>query len=269
MAPQEAAQQQAFRGTCRSSKGRSFWMSIHDFCRNFTDVFESKLVPAHWHTVAAVGSSERPSYPLVSVSAATPAIFEVTQSSRRWFAHAEDYTSGIGLRIYRCPIIAPPQNAVGVRQNVSSPFGNLELIAEQPPQRLHSFAIEIAHLEPNSLYIASIDTDNLCNYTALRIFVGASPRFRELSAPETSYFLEAQSTAIAVINNDSFSSYESFNVQSLSGANRLRELPFDPVHGHAIDGQDGWREWPTDEVEGIKIPPFLQACITTCSGGEC
>jgi len=46
-------------------------------------------------------------------------------------------------------------------------------------------------------------------------------------------------------------------------------MPFDPQHGHVIDGQDGWREWPTDEAEGIKIPPFLQACITSCSGGEC
>lgn len=270
LALNDAAQQQGMRGTCRSSRNaRSFWMNINDFCRNFTDVFEARLVPVHWHTVAAVASSERPSYPLVSVSAATQAIFEVTQSSRRWSTSTEDYTTGIGLRIYRCPIVAPPQNAVGVKQNVSSPFGNLELIAEQRPQRLHSFAIELANLEPSSLYIASIDTDNLCNYTALRIFVGAAARFRELSAPETSYFLQAQSTAIAAINNDSFSSFESFNMQSHSGAIHLREMPFDALHGHAMDGQDGWREWPTDEVEGIKIPPFLQACITSCSGGEC
>jgi len=266
LGPHEEGQQQRLRGTCRTSRNRSFWMSIQDFCRNFTDVFETRLVPAHWHTVAAVASSERPSYPLVSVSAATQAIFEVTQSSHRWSTGTGDDTAGIGLRIYRCPIIAPPQNAVGVRQNVSSPFGNLELIAEQPPLRHHSFAIELAHLEPSSLYIASIDTDNLCNYTALRVFVGSAPRFRQLSAPETSYFLQAQSTAIAAINNDSVSSFESINMHGHSGGNHLREMPVDLLHGHVIDGQDGWREWPTDEAEGIKIPPFLQACITSCSG---
>lgn len=249
---------------------RPFWMSIQDFCKHFTDIVEARVVSAGWQSAAVTCSTDRPCYPLISVPSPTQALFVLTQGDRRW-SHNKEYKNAIGLRIYRCRIVAPPQNVVGARQNVSSPFRNLELLAERPLIKAHTVVLEVARLEPTCLYIAAVDSENRCPFAVLRVYTLIATRFRQLSAPESSYFLQAQSAAVAVTDTDSFSSQGSLgndngcNHQQNSQLNSARD---DPMRrpGIAHDAAEGWREWPIDDGDTIKIPPFLQACIGTCSG---
>jgi hypothetical protein len=248
-----------------------FWMSIQDFCKHFTEVVEARMVPTFWQSAVVTCSSERPSYPLISVASPTQALFVLTQTDRRW-ARRPEYDNAIGLKVYRCRIVAPPQNTVGVRQNVSSPFRNLELLAEQPLSKAHSAVVEVARLEPNSLYIAAMESEYGCAYASLRVLTASAPRFRELSAPESSYFLQAQPDAPHAIDTDSFSSQGSMENNS-NAANVAAGRPnarMDPMK-RGFDGgaQDGWRDWGNNDDDiVIRMPPFLQACMGTCDG-EC
>eukprot|EP00929_Paragymnodinium_shiwhaense_P108527 TRINITY_DN74846_c0_g1_i1.p1 TRINITY_DN74846_c0_g1~~TRINITY_DN74846_c0_g1_i1.p1 ORF type:complete len:849 (+),score=154.38 TRINITY_DN74846_c0_g1_i1:147-2693(+) len=255
----------------RAGGGRSFWMSIQDFCKHFSDFFEARMVSAGWQTASVIHSSERPSHPLLSVPSSSQAIFVLTQSDRHW-AKQDEYTKGLGLRIYRCRVVAPPRDAVGVRQNVSSPFRNLELLVQKPITKARSVVAEVARLEPNCLYMAAIDAEYPCDFAMLRIFTAVPPRFRELSAPESQYFLQAQASAPQALEQDSFSS------QGSADMNPAVSSPF-PSH-HSRGGQQGSREASVEregtaetsshsepeEVRGTKIPKFLQALIATCEG---
>jgi len=250
---------------------RPFWMSIQDFTQHFTDIVEARQVPGFWQSASVTCSSERPSYPLVSVSSSTQAVFAVTQPDRRW-SQREGYDCALGLRLYRCRIIAPPQNAVGVRQNVSSPFTNLELLAERPPAKVRSIFVEVARLEPDCLYIATVDMeDQPLSCATLRVLTASAPRFRELFAPESSYFLQAQPNAPQAVDNDSFSSQGSVEYGA-AGVSPSRRDPMRLAEAKAIHGKASgtWKEWAEDE-DAIHLPAFLKACIASCSAmkGEC
>lgn len=259
-------------GSCRP-----FWMTIQDFCKNFTDIFEARVVSPYWQSCSVVCTSARPSYPLVSVAASTQAIFVLSQGDRRWSGQ-DDYHGALGLKVYRSRIVAPSKDAVGVRQNVSSPFKNLELLVARPPVRARSVVAEVARLEPNSLYIVAIESEYQCPFATLRILSASAPRFRELSAPEASYFLQAQASAPTATDGGSFSSQGSAerdgSVPPLHGAYGAayggasgvappRGLPGGLLDqpGADYDGVGRRQEW-----DHTKLPRFVQACIATCGG---
>merc|ERR1712232_550253 len=236
-----------------------------DFCKHFTDVFEARLVSAGWQTASVICSSERPSHPLLSVPSTTQAIFVLTQSDRHW-AKQDEYMSGLGLRIYRCRVVAPPRDAVGVRQNVSSPFRNLELLVQKPITKARSVVAEVARLEPNCLYIAAMDTEYRTEFATLRVFTAAAPRFRELSAPESQYFLQAQASApTAIERHDSFSSQGSDHVHAQSpgpSSYSRNGLQFSRDAHIDKDASDADRsDW-----EGHKMSSLIHALISTCDG---
>jgi hypothetical protein len=244
---------------------KPFWMSSQDFCNNFTDVFEARTVSPYWQTASVVCTSERPSYPLVSVSATTQALFVMSQADRRWSEHhKEDYDCAIGMRIYRCRIVAPQAGAVGVRQNVSSPFKNLELLLTKSPTKARSITAEIPRLEANCLYIVAMDTSYNLPYMSLRVLTASAPRFRELSAPEVSYFQQASATCPVAVADGSFSSQGSSAEQ--------RELAHGDGHherGYHEGGEPvaGDAEWSTtSHQDRLHMPRFVQACIATCGG---
>eukprot|EP00913_Durusdinium_trenchii_P007836 g7354.t1 len=127
------------------------------------------------------------------------AVFCATQADPR--LRPERPLVPLGLRVYRCRIVAPPQNATGVKQNVSNPFKPLELV--------HSAMVEVPKLEPNCLYVVSTvyTPDAAPDFVALRVLTSTCMRFRELSVPESAYFLQAEEQAVpALASYDSFSS---------------------------------------------------------------
>jgi hypothetical protein len=252
---------------------RPFWMGIQDFCKHFTDVFEARTVPGSWQCAAVTCSAERPSYPLVSVTSPAQALFVLSQPDRRLLAGESGgddagYSSGIGLRVYRCRVIAPPPNSVGVRQNVSSPFGNLELLAEQPVTKARSVLLEVARLEPFSLYIAVAVSEFGLQCAKLRVLTQSNMRFRELSVPESSYLLQAEKSAVAVTDSESFSSQGSLEPRlAVATPSPERHNPMRKLS----DARDveGWHGWLKDEVTSESAPAFLKACLTACGGGHC
>jgi len=243
-------------GTCRP-----FWMSIQDFCNNFTDVCQARTVPSFWQCAAITCSSERPSYALISVTSPTQACFVVSQSDRRWSRQAE-YKNSIGIRVYRARIVAPPVNATGVRQNVSSPFNNLELVAERTLSREHSAMLEVPRLEPNSLYVAAMDSEFRCPFALVRVLAASMPRFRELSAPEATYFLQAQANATQATDCDSFSSQGSFGNANNGSLSRQ------PTGNGWPDSQGacpGYSRRDQKDTDAINMPRMLKACIASCT----
>eukprot|EP00811_Abedinium_folium_P023710 NODE_3334_length_2051_cov_5.047817.p1 GENE.NODE_3334_length_2051_cov_5.047817~~NODE_3334_length_2051_cov_5.047817.p1 ORF type:complete len:344 (-),score=56.79 NODE_3334_length_2051_cov_5.047817:130-1161(-) len=246
---------------------RAFWMNIQDFCRHFADITEARTVGPQWYSAAVTCSPDRPSYPLISVSSVTQGIFVLSQGERRW-SH-EERTLGeehllqppsagddkpIGLRLYRCRVVAPPRNTVGVRQNVSSPFRNLELLAIKPPTKAHSVFVEVARLEPNCLYIVAVDLEYRCMWALLQVFTGSAPRFRELSPPESSYFLQAQPDA-GCAERDSFSSQGSIDNLNLLGSLRGADPNFSETRA-----AEGWRVGGEGKVSRV-----LQAFVASCT----
>lgn len=265
----EMASRKGFRqfepqpGSCKP-----FWMSIQDFCQHFTTLIEALVVPANWRSVAVTCGHERPSYPLISVSTPTQAIFSASQGDCRWprgEPQSEGPQGAIGLRVYRCRIVAPPQHAVGVRQNVSSPFRNLELVAERRPAKVRGCMVELQRLEVGCLYIACADLDKACTFATLRVLTACDPRFRELSPPESSYFLQAQLSAPPVLSEvDSFSDgdEEATAIGAAAEASSPRRLdPMRPGVG------ESWHDWEDTAIH-VKLPAFLKSCMTSCSG-EC
>jgi len=249
-----------------------FWMSIQDFCQHFTDIAEARVLPASWQASAVTCSSERPSYPLLSAPTSMQAVFELSQADRRWGPQAA-YRVAIGLRIYRCRVVAPAPHVVGARQNVSSPFKNLELIAERAPTKARSVVVEISKLEPDCLYIAAVDAEP-CElpFAVLRVLTAATPRFRELSAPETSYFLHSQATAAPVVDRDSFSSQGSVEMGSGLIGSPLQEAEALRAVGSPIPlDMGGWQEWSEESSDHLllAVPNFLKACMTACTTGKC
>merc|ERR1712137_578110 len=101
-------------------------MTIQDFCRHFTDIVETRVVSPYWQSCAVITASEKPVYPMIAVTAATQAVFVLSQPDRRLQdTDGTDYKSNIGLRIYRSRAVALGQKTVGAKQNVSNPFKNL------------------------------------------------------------------------------------------------------------------------------------------------
>jgi hypothetical protein len=259
---------------------QSFWMGIQDFCRHFTHVIETRGVPASWQSAAVTCSSERPSYPLVSVTGHAQAVFVLSQPDERLSPAErrvgdEGYARGIGLRIYRCRIVAPPPNSVGVRQNVSSPFRNLEMLVEKTAVKARSVVVEVPRLEPASLYVAVADSESPLECATLRVLTSSAMRFRELSAPESTYFLEAQETAVAVAEFDSFTTEASEEARE-HVASRQRDPRQDsmvrPPDAREVEGFAGWRDWLSEVEDAFgpaPMPPFLKACLTSCGAGDC
>lgn len=243
---------------------RNFWMSIQDFCKHFSNVAEARTVNPYWQCAQVTSTSDRPSYPLISVSAPTQALFILSQADRHW-ANQDEYGNSIGLRVYRCRVVAPPKNAVGVKQNVSSPFKNLELLAYKDLTRSHSVVVEIGKLEPSCLYIAVIDSEHRSSNLRLRVCTGSAPRFRELSAPETQYLLQAQATAPNVADRDSFSSNGSADHGHQSPISRGYAGPYENLHYHPDQDYHEWDRKGHD-VEAITLPRMIQACMATCQG---
>jgi hypothetical protein len=247
-------------------RSRTFWMSIQDFCKHFNEVAEARTISPYWQMASVTSSSARPSYPVISVASPTQAVFVLSQADRRW-GDQTGYTNGIALRIYRSRVVAPPRNAVGVKQNVSSPFKNLELLARKEFTKSHSVLIEVAKLEPNSLYIAVIDSEYRSDNLLLRVYTGCAPRLRELSQPETQYLLQAQSMAPIVVDHDSFSS------QGSQVEHTGPSMMSPPHHQHPYmhesphyEPDDYGRDWGREtETETIHLPKMIQACINTCS----
>lgn len=259
---------QRSRGLLHPSPGscRPFWMSIQDFCKHFTFLAEARCVTSFWQSAAVACSIERLSYPLLSAPSATQAIFVLTQRDRRLTGH-DDYPCSMGLRIFRCRIVAPPRHAAGLRQNVSSPFRNLELLAERPPTPARTVVLEVARMEADCLYIAAPEFQPQCDYAVLRVLTAVVPRFRELSAPEFSYFLQAQGSAPVAPDSNSFSSQGSLNGslpdQGPVWTRGFREVesPGHPGDSLSIDGEDA----DSDDAV-LKMPRMLQAFISSCSG---
>ncbi|CAE6954347.1 DEK1, partial [Symbiodinium natans] len=200
------------RGQLQLPGCQPFWMSIQDFCQHFTDIVQARLVPASWQSAMVAMSEERPSYPLVSVSSPTQAVFILSQIDH---LRSKRRAVPLGLRVYRCRIVAPPQHATGVKQNVSNPFKPLELVAERPISQARSVMVEVPKLEPNCLYVASIlfppnASPTSPDLAVLRVLTASSMRFRELSLPESAYFLQAEEAAASrplfAVDTDSFSS---------------------------------------------------------------
>jgi hypothetical protein len=246
---------------------RNFWMNVQDFCRHFADVAEARGISPYWQMAAVRSSTDRPSYPLVSATQPTQAIFILSQSDRRW-GDQQQYSNSIGLRIYRSRTVALARNAVGAKQNVSNPFKNLELLAKKDLTRAHSVVIEVAKLEANSLYIAAIDSEYRSANLLLRVYTACPPRFRELSQPETQYFVQAQATAQAVMDRDSFSSQGS-QADNLGPSMRNQQSPYayeQPMMPPHYQQDDGWQEWGQEaQTETVHLPKMIQACINTCS----
>lgn len=267
----------------RSNSCQPFWMNIQDFCQNFTEIVEARVVPATWQCAAVTFTDERPSYPLISVPTATQAIFMLTQTDPRLRTQSETLVP-IGLRVYRCRIVAPPQHITGAKQNVSSPFKNLELIAEKEIIKTRSVTVEVAKLEPHCLYVASLSCASAAPaFCKLHVLTGTQPRFRELSAPESSYFLKAESCAPhALETSDSFSSQASLdNCHALPTP--VRNDPMRPPEImrerellSSVASSDGQGSRPGDfascevpVVGGVKIPPFLQEMFDQCANVQC
>jgi len=249
---------------------RNFWMSIQDFCKHFTDVAEARTVSPYWQNCAVTSSSDRPSHPLLSVSAPTQALFILSQSDRRW-AHQGSYGNAIGLSVYRCRIVAPAKNAVGGKQNVSSPFKNLELMAKRALTAAHSVIVEVSKLEPSCLYIAVIESQYRSTGLRLRVFTASTPRFRELSAPETQYLLQAQATAPSAADHDSFSSQGSADNHGVMRApsHYGHAAPYDHGYDHGQQGETdpNWHQWRQEDQQKdeVSLPRILQACMATCT----
>lgn len=262
-----------------------FWMSIQDFCQHFTDIAQARLVPGSWQAAMVAMSEERPSYPLVSVSSPTQAIFLLSQADPP--RGSQRSAVPLGLRVYRCRIVAPPQHATGVKQNVSNPFKPLELVAEMPiSQSGRSVMVEVPKLEPNCLYVASIiySPNAPPDLAILRVLTASSMRFRELSVPESAYFLQAEEQVggrpLYAIDTDSFSSQGSLEAAQLPTPARN-----DPMRDSASRGVDGAasESWQTSAASAasdtwqevdlgfgeFKLPPFLQEILNQCSGVDC
>eukprot|EP00931_Biecheleriopsis_adriatica_P091695 TRINITY_DN65580_c0_g1_i1.p1 TRINITY_DN65580_c0_g1~~TRINITY_DN65580_c0_g1_i1.p1 ORF type:complete len:764 (+),score=128.62 TRINITY_DN65580_c0_g1_i1:26-2293(+) len=271
----------------RAESCKPFWMSIQDFCNNFTEVLEARAVPGSWQCAAVTLTNERPGYPLVSVSSPTQAIFVLTQSDPRLRTQSESFAP-MGLRVYRCRIVAPPQHATGVKQNVSNPFKHLELLAEKPMTKARSVLVELPKLEPSCLYVASVtcSSDEPLRFAVLRVLTATNQRFRELSAPESSYFLKAEETATQALDGDSFSSQgsmENYNALPTPVRNDpMRNLATNSSSGSEPIGLDsrashyhpGPTDWIGSEVDiggdiKVKIPSFMQEFLNKCSAVEC
>lgn len=259
----------------------SFWMSIQDFCQHFTDVAEARLIPSSWQSAMVSISEERPSYPLVSVSSPSQAVFCATQADPR--LRPERPLVPLGLRVYRCRIVAPPQNATGVKQNVSNPFKPLELVAEKPASKVHSAMVEVPKLEPNCLYVVSTvyTPDAAPDFVALRVLTSTCMRFRELSVPESAYFLQAEEQAVpALASYDSFSSQGSTEEDLHVRDEHAKAAVTDSRatgDGSAMSSQ-GSENWPGDcgpETDlgfgdlNLKLPPFLEDMLKHCSAIDC
>merc|ERR1712048_132728 len=147
-------------------------------------------------------STDRPSYPLLSARQVTQCVVSACQSDRRW-SRQDSYLNGLGLRVYRCRICAPNSSTQGGRQDPNAnPFEGLELIKKRQLGKIRSTCLEFT-LEPNALYVATVDSQYRCPFFLLRFGCSADVHFRELSAKEAGHFIAAQATAAVAADNES------------------------------------------------------------------
>jgi hypothetical protein len=186
---------------------KNFWMSITDFCTFFTDAVETRTVSPYWQAYVVNASTDCLSYPLISVSQETHAVLVLSQSDRRW-TKQDDQENSIGLRIYRCRIVAPSHNATGMRQNTSNPFNNMELCAQCEPMRGNTAMVEIQRMDPRSLYIACIESSGRSKMLSLRMHTSCAFNVRDLTGQERQYLSQAQDTAPRVFDREDSEEYQ-------------------------------------------------------------
>mmetsp|Transcript_12010 Transcript_12010/g.26889 ORF Transcript_12010/g.26889 Transcript_12010/m.26889 type:complete len:680 (+) Transcript_12010:24-2063(+) len=175
----------------------SFLMSSEELLGHFTEVLEVRVPPPSWLCYRVTLSTDRPSYPLLSSRGAAQCLLMACQPDRRW-SRQDSYLNGLGLRVYRCRVRAPPHGQQGGRQDPkANPFEPLELIRRRPLGKTRSACLEFA-LEPHALYIVTADSQYRCPCCVLRFACSTEVQFRELSAPEAGHFLAAQPGAAVV-----------------------------------------------------------------------
>eukprot|EP00397_Hematodinium_sp_SG-2012_P014009 GEMP01014235.1.p1 GENE.GEMP01014235.1~~GEMP01014235.1.p1 ORF type:complete len:553 (+),score=91.10 GEMP01014235.1:53-1711(+) len=183
-----------------------FWVSAAEFSKLFSHVVEAKLVSPYWQMAATCFSTDRPTYPLISVTSPGQGVIVVTQVDRRW-EESDQYSTAIGLRLYRCRTVT---DCSGVTLNGSSPFQHMELILTRPVAKTHCVMAEFSKIETDCLYLVHVDTEGTCPRLKLRWYSSSALKFRELSSPEASYFLQAQQ-CLSTTRRYSFSSAGSFD----------------------------------------------------------
>lgn len=107
-------------------------------------------------------------------------------------------------------------------------------------------------------------------------------RFRELSVPESAYFLQAEEQAVPAVDNDSFSSQGSAedHAQEPAREDAMKAAVADSrATGSAVSescqGSEVSENWPGEcgtEVDlgfDLKLPPFLEDMLKHCSGIDC
>jgi len=175
----------------------SFDMDANSMLEYITEVIEVRSPLANWFCCRAALSTDRPCYPLLSARCPASCVLLACQPDRRWQCR-DSYFNGLGLRVYRCRVRAPPANRQGARQDPkANPFEPLELISRRPLGKTRSACVEFS-LEPYALYVVSVDSQYKCPRCILRFACSTEVQFRELSAPEAEHFLAAQAGAVEV-----------------------------------------------------------------------
>ncbi|CAL1161719.1 unnamed protein product, partial [Cladocopium goreaui] len=149
---------------------------------------------------------------------------------------------------------------------------------------VHSVTVEIPKLEPNCLYVASTVTSPEASpdFAVLRVLTSMPMRFRELSVPESAYFLQAEEQAVPAVDTDSFSSQGSAedHAQEPAREDAMKAAVADSrATGSAVSescqGSEVSENWPGEcgtEVDlgfDLKLPPFLEDMLKHCSGIDC
>mmetsp|Transcript_87488 Transcript_87488/g.203528 ORF Transcript_87488/g.203528 Transcript_87488/m.203528 type:complete len:256 (-) Transcript_87488:25-792(-) len=179
------------RGGGAVAPAASFEMDADEALQHFNEFVEVRVPPLGWHCYRVTLSTDRPSYPLLSARSTTQCLLIASQPDRRWKLQ-DSYLNGIGLRVYRCQVRAPPVDQHGRRQDpFANPFEPLELIQRRPLGKTRSTCLEFI-LEPCALYIVSVDSQYRCPRCTLRFACNVDVQFRELSAQEAGHFLAAQ-----------------------------------------------------------------------------
>merc|ERR1719161_1326881 len=133
----------------------------------------------------------------------------------------------------------------------------MELLLTKPLTKAHSVIADVPRLEPSCLYIVAVDSQYRCPRIVLRVFCSAALKFRELSAPEASYFLTAQASASTAVDRDSFSSQGSHTDFPHHRDGVIDALPEHPADCHGL----GYEYF--ERGESLPMPRLLQSCIAS------
>lgn len=184
-----------------SSYQVNFWISITEFVKYFTHIVEARFVSPYWQMAATCFSTERCSYPLISVSSPGQGLIVVTQMDRRYGEQAQSIP--IGFRVYRC------RKTGLAAEGGASPFQNMELVFRRPAVIAHCVMAELKNVEADCLYVVHVETEGTSPRLKLRWYSSSAMNFRELSRPEANYFLNVQQFLTS--ERHSFSSKDSYD----------------------------------------------------------